>query len=491
MIKVLIKGHNFKYDVFELIRSLYEDNNIEFIEDEALVNNQSLLIENNLYKKNETYEVETVIIKEYNIISKSLDNITNVDIKKDNEKKNIKTLVKQSLFNAITKTLNNKPSWGILTGIRPTKIVHDLLDKNINRKEIKDILMNQYKISREKTNLLISIAKRERSFIYPLDKDKFSLYISIPFCPTRCIYCSFPSNSLKKSSSLVNIYIEKLLYEIEKIGQLTKDMKLEAVYIGGGTPTSISNNDLKRIINKIYEVFSKNTFKEFTVEAGRPDTINLELLNMLKSNGVERISINPQTMCNKTLEKIGRNHTREDIIKTYELAKRLGFTINMDLIVGLPEEGINEIEYTMKEIKKLNPDNLTVHTLAIKKASKLMEKERNFKLAMGNDIKEMLKITKQYTKEMKMHPYYLYRQKKILGNYENVGYCKINKECIYNMLIMEEKQTIIAAGAGAVSKIYFPDSNRIQRVPNVKGLNEYIKRNGEMIERKKKHLLTY
>ncbi|MTI70965.1 MAG: coproporphyrinogen dehydrogenase HemZ [Firmicutes bacterium] len=491
MIKVLIKGHDFKYDVFELIRSLYEDNNIEFIEDEALVNNQSLLIENNLYKKNETYEAETVIKKDFNIISKSVDNIINVDIKKDNDKKNIKTLVKQSLFNAITKTLDNKPSWGILTGIRPSKIVHELLDKNIEIKEVKDILMNQYKISEEKTNLLISIVKGERSFIYPLDEDKFSLYISIPFCPTRCIYCSFPSNSLNKSSNLVNIYIEKLLYEIEEIGKLTKDMKLETVYIGGGTPTSISNNDLERIIKKIYKVFSESTFKEFTVEAGRPDTIDIELLNMLKSNGVERISINPQTMCNKTLEKIGRNHTREDIIKTYKLAKRLGFIINMDLIVGLPEEGIQEIEYTMKEIKKLDPDNLTVHTLAIKKASKLMEKERNYKLAMGNDIKEMLKITKKYSKEMKMYPYYLYRQKKILGNYENVGYCKPKKECIYNMLIMEEKQTIIAAGAGAVSKIYSPDSNKIQRVPNVKGLNEYIKRNGEMIERKKKHLLTY
>ncbi|RKD34644.1 coproporphyrinogen dehydrogenase HemZ [Thermohalobacter berrensis] len=490
MIKVYLEGHEYRYDVYQLLKLFYFDEEILFIKEKALDNNQGLLIESYLKNENDNYIVNTnIYINGIYISSSNIDNINKIDIKEDNLKKKKKIAIKKSIFDAISKICKKDVPWGILTGVRPTKIVHELMDKGIVEETILEVLMKQYKISRDKANLIINIANNQRQFIYPIDEKNFSLYISIPFCPSRCIYCSFPAYSLRKKSDLVNKYIEKLLFELEKVAEFTKDMKLQTVYIGGGTPTSIPSRDLQRIIEKVNNIYDQKKIKEFTVEAGRPDTINKEMLLMLKENGIDRISINPQTMNDTTLKGIGRRHTTEDIRQTYELARKIGFKkINMDIIIGLPEEGEKEINKTMNQILQLSPDNLTVHTLALKKASKLRNERNNFTLQDAKTIRNMLNITMDYAKEMDMYPYYMYRQKQILGNFENIGYTKKDKECIYNMLIMEEKQTIIALGAGGVTKMVYPAENRIERVPNVKDPNEYINRVEEMIERKRKYL---
>ncbi|WP_352419920.1 coproporphyrinogen dehydrogenase HemZ [Proteiniborus sp.] len=492
MIYVCLEGHNFRYEVNELVKVFYFNKDINFIENKALTDTQSLLIMSTLTNTINKVSVNTKVYEGKEIISSdNIDDISKIDIKDNNDVKIAKLAIKQSIFDALSKINSIKVPWGILTGIRPTKIVHNLLGKGVGKTDIMNILIEEYKLKEDKAKLTLDIAVVEKKVTDLVDNNKFSLYVNIPFCPTRCLYCSFLSNPISKYKELVDIYTDKLIYEIHKTKVLLKDKIIDTVYIGGGTPTSLPVENLNRIIKSIYESFNKNNIREFTVEAGRPDTITRDMLLMLRNNDIKRISINPQTMCQKTLSLIGRKHTPQDIIDAFKLAKDMGFeTINMDIIVGLPEEGPKEIRATMEEIMKLNPENLTVHTMAIKRASRLKENLEKYSLAEQNTIEEMLSITKNYASNMGMHPYYMYRQKQILGNYENVGYSRTEKECIYNILIMEEKQTIIAVGAGGITKIFYPKENRIERVPNVKDLKEYIARVEEMIQRKEKYIKT-
>lgn len=492
MIHVYLEGHDYKYEIKELIKVFYFNTDVHFTNSEALTNNQSLLIISKLLWNGSKPSVITNVYKNNLLIaSDKIDDASKIDIKENDFTKVIKIAIKQSLFNVMMKINSIKVPWGILTGIRPTKIVQELLNKNIDKKEIIDILTKEYKLDINKANLALNIAVVEKEILDSTEKNRFSLYVNIPFCPTRCLYCSFLSNPVDKFGDLIDIYTDKLIYEIEKVKTFLGDKNIDTVYIGGGTPTSLPVKKLEKIIKCIYETFIKENIREITVEAGRPDTITKEMLMMLKNCGIKRISINPQTMCEKTLKLIGRKHTPKDIIDAYRLAKEIGFeVVNMDIIVGLPEEGTEELRMTMEEISKLNPDNLTVHTMAIKRASKLRENLEEYKLTSQETIEAMLSIANNYAKEMKMYPYYMYRQKQILGNFENVGYCKEGKECIYNILIMEEKQTIVAVGAGGVSKIYYPEENRIERVPNVKDIKGYIERIEEMVQRKKKYLKT-
>ena len=490
MIFVYLEGHDFKYEVAELIKLFYSNIQIEFVENKALVDDQSLLIENRLFLKSNNYYVETKVYKSNKCLSKNvMKRVESIDILSSDIRKITKLSIKQSIFGALSNISSVKVPWGVLTGIRPTKIVHDLINKQIESKDISQILLTQYKLSEEKAKLIIDIAQTERKVIKQDCINRFSLYVSIPFCPTRCLYCSFPSNSVEKYGDEMDNYTEKLIYEIENTAKLLSDKHIDTVYIGGGTPTALSVNNLDKIIKKIYSQFDTDTINEFTVEAGRPDTINQEMLKMLRDNNIKRISINPQTMCGNTLKTIGRNHTPNDIIRAFKLARKLGFEIiNMDIIVGLPSENSDHVTETMKQISSLEPDNLTVHTMAIKRASKLKESLKDYSLSKQKTIEDMLSITQEYASKLGMHPYYLYRQKQILGNYENVGYSKPNKECKYNILIMEEIQTIVAVGAGGTSKFYYPKEDRIERVANVKNLYEYMKRVDEMINKKEKFI---
>ena len=485
LIKVLIEGHSYEHDLFELIRVFFPGKEIEFI-DKYDENIEGLFI--NSYLLNMDDEV-LAISKIYNndeMIKEIVVDIKDIHFQGLSEKRIIKNAIKKSIYDLLIDLIDSEVPWGILTGIRPIKVSHDLINSNKDTDEVKRILMDDFRIHEKKAMLMIDIAMSQRKHIYPLDDKKYSLYIGIPFCPSRCSYCSFPAFAIGNDYDKVDKYLDSLIYEIKAIKEIMEGKWLNTVYIGGGTPTSIKSKDLERIIATIKESFKAEDIKEFTVEAGRPDTLNMDILKMLKSMEIDRISINPQTMNSKTLEKIGRNHDIKSIISSYNMAKELGFDIiNMDIILGLAGETIDDVAYTLNEIQKLDPENLTVHTLALKRGSRLFNKNESYDEG-PNEIQKMLELTEAKAAEMDMFPYYLYRQKQMVGNLENIGYSKLNKESIYNISMMEEKETIIGAGLGAVSKIYYPKENTIKRLPNFKDLIEYSSRIDELIEKKKR-----
>ncbi len=488
MISLLISGHKYDHDLYELIRAFFPDREIVIISSLTDYHNDGYLIQSILYDNNKGH----IAITKVSLCDKDLTNISvdanNINISKYNYAQIIKLMIKKSLYNALSIVSHRIIPWGILTGIRPTKIIHNLLDLGYSTENAIKILTNDYKLYNSKANLLWDISKVQRKHLYPIDKDKYSLYISIPFCPTICSYCSFSSLPINKYKTFVEVYVNNLIYEIEETGKLMKSKNINTVYIGGGTPTAISPLYLDRIINAIYRNFGESII-EFTVEAGRPDTIDKEMLSMLRGNNIHRISINPQTMVDSTLKSIGRNHNSKDIIDCFYLARQIGFSIiNMDLILGLPGEGEVEIKRTLNEIKKLNPENLTVHSLSLKRGSDFKENMQAIKHINDINIDNMTNQVKEYIIESELSPYYLYRQKQITGNLENIGYSKKGMECIYNISMMEEKETIIGLGMGAVSKIYYPECNKIQRVPNFKGINDYINRIDELIKNKKEVL---
>lgn len=487
MIKVLIEGHSYKHDLFELIRVFFLGEEIEFI-DEYDNNTKGLFINSSLLTMNYKTFAISKLYNNGELIREILVDISDIHIQTLNDNRITKNAIKKSIYDLLIDEVDLKIPWGILTGIRPIKVAHDLINNYTNNSQIKRILMNEYRIHEKKAQLMIDIAESQRKHIYPLDENKYSLYIGIPFCPSRCSYCSFPAFAIGNDYDRVVKYLDTLVYEIKRIKEIMEDKWLNTVYIGGGTPTSIKTKDLERIIGVVLETFRDEHIREFTVEAGRPDTLNFQTLKMLKSMEIDRISINPQTMSSKSLKRIGRNHDIDSIISSYNMAKDLGFDIiNMDIILGLPGESIDDVAYTLEEIEKLDPENLTVHTLALKRGSRLFNNKDNFGQE-PDEIQRMLELTESKASGMGMFPYYLYRQKQMVGNLENIGYSKLYKESIYNISMMEEKETIIGAGLGAVSKIYYPKENKIKRIPNFKDLNEYSNRIDELIEKKKKIL---
>lgn len=395
--------------------------------------------------------------------------------------------LKKTLYTVLSQVTGRDMPWGVLTGIRPTKVVHNYKNKKYSDSSIKKKLIEDYCISREKGSLMMEIASKEEEILSQNKEEEISLYIGIPFCPTRCLYCSFTSYSLKEKGTQVDAYLDALIKEINYVSQNTKGRPVRSLYIGGGTPTSLNDIQLERLLKEVERCFNIADIEEYTIEAGRPDTLNRNKLRIMKKNNVARISINPQTMNQKTLDEVGRSHTVEDIINIFNMAREEGHNnINMDIIIGLPGEGVADVSNTVKEIGKLKPDSMTVHTMAIKRASRLKEEIEEHDLTKVVDIQEMLEITAKGAKEMGMEPYYMYRQKDTLGNFENVGYATLGKESIYNIQMIAEQETIIAMGAGAITKVISGVENKIQRIPNVKNLEQYIKRIDEMIERKKK-----
>ena len=486
MLNVILKGHDFKYEVAELIKLFTTQ--FKFVDNKDV----GMTLENSVVYYNDKVFSKTVYLENYQAIYDSLDHRSIAGLSEQEIKKVTKETIKRSMYNVLMKKFNSYVPWGILTGIRPVKIVHTLLDKNLSDEDIRENLKTNYLISDEKIDLALNIAKRERKFIYPIDKNKISLYVSIPFCPTRCYYCSFPANPLKQFGHLKKDYIDKLIIENKGLAKLLKETnkEIETLYIGGGTPTTLDAEEMDILIKALFKELDLSKIKEFTVEAGRPDTINREILECLKKNNVTRISINPQTMNQETLDKIGRGHSVEEIKEAFNLAREIGFdNINMDLILGLEGENVEMVRNTLEEIKKLSPESLTVHTLAIKRASKLKEKMDEYVLTQYEEMVKMIDLSMEYAKEMNLNPYYMYRQKQMLGNLENIGYAKEGYECIYNMQIMEEKQSNYALGAGSISKFVYVDEDRIERVENVKNVEQYIDRVEEMIDRKKEEVL--
>jgi len=493
MIYIYVQGHDFRYGVYELVRMFFFGEEIIFIEDLDEYDNEGMLIENYLLELENSFSSVTKVFKNEELFNEcEVKSLENINIAINNLRKKLNLGVKQSIYKALNSFKIAKVPWGILIGVRPIKVVEELIYKGIDDENILNILQNEYKLLEEKAKLMLEIGNVQRKYLYPISEEKYSLYVSIPFCPTRCVYCSFPSNSIKRTEKYVDEYTEKIIYEMKRVKEIMGNKKINTVYIGGGTPTAIPVRNLEKIIENIYLIFGKENVKEITVEAGRPDTINKEILTMLKAKDIDRISINPQTMNDETLKLIGRNHSSKDIIESYKLARKIGFSnINMDIILGLPGEGLKEVEYTLKNIMDLKPENLTIHTLAVKKGSKFKKTMDHYNIEEENIIENMIELSREYAEKMGLKPYYLYRQKQMLGNYENVGYAIKDMECIYNILIMAEKESILAVGPGGVSKIFSPKENRIERVPNVKGLKEYLVRIDEMIERKRKAVDNY
>lgn len=398
-----------------------------------------------------------------------------------------KDILKYTLYQVLTKLTGRTLPWGNLTGIRPVKLVMGMLEEGMKNTEVAREMREKYLVSPQKTALAVTIANREREILKNINYENgYSLYIGIPFCPSICLYCSFSSYPLKQWRDKVDSYLDALCREIRAVSGMMKGRKLDTIYIGGGTPTTLAPGQLHRLLAAVGESFPVDEAEEFTVEAGRPDSITREKLQSMAEFPVSRISVNPQTMNQVTLDIIGRRHTVDQTKEAFYLARECGYdNINMDLIVGLPGEDATMVKNTLEQIKTLGPDSLTVHSLAVKRAARLnMFKDQYQEMTFENN-QEIMDLTMQTAYEMEMGPYYLYRQKNMKGNFENVGYAKVDKAGIYNILIMEEKQPIIALGAGGSSKLVFEKGTRIERVENVKDVASYITRIDEMIERKR------
>lgn len=396
--------------------------------------------------------------------------------------------------------------WGMLTGIRPTKIALSLLEEGRSRQEIREHYTERYFVSEKKAELAVEIAARERQLLSGVHcegiqgeenssdgsrgynsgySQGYSLYIGIPFCPTTCLYCSFTSYPIAGYRKQVDEYLNCLLREAAYVAEQFQGKILDSVYIGGGTPTTLEPEQLERLLGGIRQLFDFSTVQEFTVEAGRADSITEEKLRSLRRHGVSRISVNPQTMKQETLDLIGRKASVVQVEEAFRLARQVGFdNINMDIILGLPGENPEDVQHTIDRITELSPDSLTVHSLAVKRASGLSQWIQENGTGLLRNTEETMAIAAAGAQKLGMFPYYLYRQKNMSGNFENVGYAREGKYGLYNILIMEEVQTIVALGAGSITKRVYPDG-RIERCENVKEVAQYIERIEEMIERKR------
>lgn len=478
MINVYTNKENYQYDVHALLRSFYPEHDVN-VYNESLRGDQEDCAHQVLIRLFDDRMELTLDIDDRKEYVHTYKNDTNV-IKKES---------KLSLYHDLCDYTGRTLPWGNLTGIRPTKLTMAMLAEGLADDEIIAQMKAAHAVSDEKARLSLDISRRERQILDSIHYvDGYSLYIGIPFCPTTCLYCSFTSYPIAAWRKRVELYLQALFREIDFVAETCRDRILDTIYIGGGTPTTLEADELDRLLQYIHDRFDFAQVKEFTVEAGRADSITPEKLDVLKRRGVTRISVNPQTMNDETLKYIGRHHTVAQVKEAFQMARAAGFdNINMDIILGLPGELEADVQHTIDEIKKLGPDSLTVHSLAIKRASKLSQWIEENGIGTLRNTDATMEIAQKGAYALDMKPYYLYRQKNMSGNFENVGYAREGKYGIYNILINEEVQTIIALGAGSISKRVYPDG-RIERSENMKDVALYIEKIDEMIERKRKLL---
>lgn len=455
--KIILNDDSFRYDIHSLVKSFYpeEELNYDIISCQPINNKVEIAFDGNL----------RVIIPQ--------------NISKDRLK--AKNIFKKQIYEILSRECKKELPWGTLTGVRPIKIPTELLNNGYTIEAVRKELKETYYISDKKSELVRNIAVLQRDILLNIDlKSTASLYVSIPFCPTICAYCSFSSYPIGIYSEKVEAYLEALKDEIGFIAENLRDKKIVTIYIGGGTPSTLSAEQLRDLVDFIKSKFDLSDLREISVECGRPDTIDLDKMQALKESGVGRISINPQSMVESTLKSIGRAHSTEDIYRAFDCARRAEIPIvNMDLIAGLPGEGEKEIKYTLNKIKELAPENLTFHSLAVKRASRIGMGEKLGPMEHSENIMENFY---SFAEDLGMIPYYLYRQKQISANLENTGFAIPGLECLYNILIMGEYHDILAAGAGAVTKL--TGEGKSARLANVKDVDLYIKRIQEMKERK-------
>ena len=390
------------------------------------------------------------------------------------------------LYSVLSELMGYEPPWGILFGVRPAKLMHRLCGE-MGREEAKNYFLNSFLAKKDKTELTLEVMKHENEVIALSGKNSFSLYVSIPFCPTRCSYCSFVSHSIERTQKLMTPYVDLLCTELEQIGEIAKklSLRLETVYFGGGTPTTLSADLLTKIFRTIEKHFDMSTLREYTVEAGRPDTVTEDKLLALKAAGVTRISINPQSFNDEVLEAIGRRHTSQQTIDAYNLARSLGFdNINMDFIAGLPKDSLDSFKSSIDKGISLGAESITVHTLALKSAAYMVTRDMTFDLTDRLTTADMVRYSNAVLSDSGYYPYYMYRQSKSLGNLENVGWCKPNCDCLYNVYMMDETHSVFSAGAGGVTRLKNQENGHIERIYNYKYPYEYIDSFDEIVKRK-------
>ncbi len=394
------------------------------------------------------------------------------------------------LFKELCRLTGYRPEWGTLTGVRPVKMANELMYiKGKSEEETRDIFLNHYLVLPEKTDLVMETGRVQSCVTSRKAGRTIGLYAGIPFCPTRCLYCAFTSN--QQPYSEIQRYLDALLFETETVGRRFSELGVapESIYIGGGTPTTLRASDLDMLMTAIEKFFITDGIKEYCVEAGRPDTITEDRLKVISDHGATRISINPQSMNDRTLENIGRTHRSGDIERAFGLVSKYdSLNVNSDLIAGLPGEDYDMFMDSLRRVIELGPVNITVHTLAVKRSSKLHELYAEYNYDTEADVGRMVSDARKLLAENGYRPYYMYRQKHMAGNFENVSYSLPGYESVYNIRIMDEHQTIAALGAGGISKAYYEDTNRLERVPNVSNYQIYIERIAEMTERKEKKL---
>lgn len=464
MINLILDNEKIYYEAFLIVKLFYTDEEIE---------KENFDIKVDYKYKDSTFNVKVNAFNEEFDFSYTEDsNLSDLKINRY-----IKRYIKCALYNVFSKKLGKTLPWGSLTGIRPTKLYFQLLTDE-NRENVEDYLKNVLMVSEEKTNLLKQIVLVQSKYL-TRERQNVDFYVGIPFCLSRCYYCSFISTVLKPNSEIENEYANTLIKEIIESKKLLEDfnLKLRSVYVGGGTPTSFNDTNLDKILKAI-------DFKggEYTVEAGRPDTITEQKLAIISKNNANRISINPQTFNEKTLKEIGRNHSVEEVYSAFDKASRFNFLVNMDLIAGLKNEVEEDFEDSLNKSIAFNPDNITVHTLCIKTGSVL---KNNVERASETEVSRMVEGAYKTLAKSGYFPYYIYRQKYMTAGLENVGFSKNGKECVYNIDTMDENLSILACGAGAVSKIVL-EGSRVERYANPKDIKTYINKIDEIIENKRK-----
>lgn len=479
MIRILLTNESFEQDIRPLIKSFFPKEELTVSYDEGFEEDWNYLLKGEwkedgfclfLYKEGERSDA----------IREERCSVLLSDRKKYRDE------VKRGVYRMLSEETKKELPWGTLTGVRPVKQVLERLEAGESEESIDSFLREEYYCSEEKRCLSLSVAAKEKELLTKLDyKNSYSLYVGIPFCPTTCLYCSFTSYPLERFGHLTGDYVKQLKREIAASAGLLEGKRLATVYFGGGTPTALTAEELRDVIRTVKEYFPTEQAAEWTVEAGRPDTITSEKLQMLYDEGITRISVNPQTMNQKTLDVVGRRHTVEQVKEAFKKARAVGFdNINMDLILGLTGENADDVEETLRQIGELSPDSVTVHTLALKRAARLNIEREQYREKGAVQVKDMLNASVKFAKEYGYEPYYLYRQKNMEENLENVGYARKGAEGLYNILIMEERHSILALGAGGATKLVLSGGERIERSENVKSLKDYLERLDEMIDRK-------
>lgn len=477
--KLCCIGHNFDYEMEKLIRLFLPFEKIEVLH--TTEQNPRCAV----CSVEQNGDVITVTAQ-LNLNGSKAEFSAVVDTEIQDIKKETQHELARQLFYCFEKITGYRSEWGILTGVRPAKLFLRYCDKyGIDYAE--NFFKNKFLVSDKKLELCKKTVLGETKIISLSKENSFSLYISVPFCPSRCSYCSFVSHSIEKAQDIIPDYVDYLCREIEITSQIAKslNLRLETVYMGGGTPTTLNAEQLNRVLSTVNNRFDMSNVREFTVEAGRPDTIDAEKLTAIKNNGVTRISINPQTMNDAVLENIGRRHTAADTVEAFKLAREIGFdNINMDLIAGLPTDTVESFKETLNKILELDPESVTVHSLSMKRASFLNTSGMYSEIEEGVNATEMVEYSRKVLTDNGILPYYMYRQSKTVGNLENVGYAKTGFEGLYNVYIMDETHTILACGASAVTKLKDKTQKNIKRIFNYKYPYEYISGFDQLMSRK-------